>query len=219
MPFKLINNIWNYYLDIDKYKIFETYPRTVSLTNMVKKYSGSWTENLNIWRRIYRSYMEYYYFTGSGFPADFYNYMQFMSDSDKQDLHKHVDFLIHKFEYFNSFVNFDASLEDDDYEESRQCFMSFEWILNYNNTTLRHIFYPLPGYEKPIKQFKNKVIPIEPHVTYEVKPTIWPIRFDRHVYLSDLRYPPEKRHFYYTPVYGQRFVPHYHHSGRFDPYK
>lgn len=199
-----MNNVWHYRFSCLKYYMVNSdqFERAADISKILAEHRGSYTECLNLWRGVWYDYT-FYYYNEFKFPSrnKFYYYL---SDSDKNKLGMDINDFFKQLDRMSNMVNMNVTefLKDryiSNYNESCDCHTALDYLRDYDKW---FPWYPLPGYNKPMKLPKNKVEPIifdlkpryidypHPPVTYE---TVFPLRFAQYSDLSTL----DKAKFYY----------------------
>lgn len=217
MPYKFENDMWYYQPGFLKFHINFPYlsqyyqeikfkGRTANLPELLKRYSGSWTKQLDIWPKIWNSYFMDIYYRQTDFEAfKKYKFVQYLNEDDLNDIGKTFYWYRDEVNRLNNYMN----QKYDSYDNNEDAFHNIEDIIKYHNRNIWK-WYKLPGYKKPIKQPAAERHYIEDYwkKANQIDPVL-------------VRYmpPPEEKYIFkpiipYQYYYGRYIVPgHKGHSG------
>lgn len=158
MPYKFENGTWYYQPSFLKFRFPVQYfskhfqglrfmPRTAYLPDLLKRYSGSWTEELDIWFKIWQSYFMDVYFRQTDFEEfKKYKFVQYLSELDLKDIERTFHWYHDKVLFYNNCLDTDYS----SYTNNRNSYENIRDIIGYHNREIWK-WYKLPGYVKPTK--------------------------------------------------------------------
>lgn len=153
MPFKLIDNVWHVSLNLYKFEFVSHYTtvgtpirRQANLLEIFNKYDGSWVEGLELWSKVWNSYYLYYYWTRFE-NIDQFKYIQYMSSEDFKRFTSDIRNFQNEIKWLQSLL---SDLKS--YRLNEGSYANIKYIIDYiRRWSFNDDWYPLPGYEKPIK--------------------------------------------------------------------
>lgn len=226
MPFELIGDTWFYkfypfkyvYVKYDKY--YGEIERSTDIYLIFKREGGSYTESKFIWIKPWESYVRYFrsifHITSTDSRNPFNSkFIRYMSQKDQDQLGVDLKYFMEILNYNDKLVQ--ETIENHDLKEvlpndpatryvSEQCHHSIEDMIHRFQNYFKA--YPLPGYERPIKQAtKFKSLNNGPMYKFQkyLKPyhlveetEVIPNQFIKKVYPSDIW--RKEKHYYYEPM-------------------
>lgn len=159
MPYKFENDMWYYQPGFLKFRVALPYwsqhfqglrfkSRTAYLPDLLKRYSGSWHEEIDVWSKIWHSYFMDVYFRQTDFEAfKKYKFVQYLSESDLKDIESTFRYFHDKVAFYNGCLDSDYS----SYTNNRNAYDNIKDMIKDHNREIWK-WYKLPGYKKPIKQ-------------------------------------------------------------------
>lgn len=208
MPFELRNDVWYYCFNPYHFVMLNSagHERSADIKELFNRYNtGSRPEILNLWRGIWYDYSTYYLMKFKS-PLDT-NFAQYLDFKDRNLIQIGINGLKQWIRYLNNqFKNYPAYIAhmsdeigrkyDLDIDESYECYENVKSLVEHLRFSIS--YYPLPGYQKPIKSRANPIDPFE-YPRYDIKPrpvnTIIPIPDQKYMrqYLFDTYATPIKR--------------------------
>lgn len=160
MVFKFYNNMWHFHPDFCRYvyHIYSfKYQREIALTDhldeLFKKYSGSWTESKDIWIKFWTNYSNYYKSYVLWFPKDNNcKFHKYMSQSDYNKYIRYLNDVVRQIKFNDNLIS-NSTLKD--YDLAAEYYRSVKYMVEYVHRYYDSLWIPLPGYEKPIKQYSS----------------------------------------------------------------
>lgn len=162
MPFKFENNTWYYQPSFLKYHFIIPYwsryreelrfkTRSCYLPELLKRYSGSWGQQLDIWPKIWHSYfMDVFYRQTDPELFKNHKFVKYLSEADLKDILSSLYWYRDEVARLENYMN----KKYDSYDNNEDAYHNIEDIIKYHNRQIWK-WYKLPGYVKPVKEPKT----------------------------------------------------------------